>query len=120
MGRLAREAHILHRQELLALRLLDRSLPEKGQEPGIDIQLDVFEKVGKWVAIKNKIADMEETDIDRFKQRINGTEVKAPQSRTRRESTERLDAIKARLPARGDGNLGGSGDDSVGEVAGSS
>jgi len=110
VGREKRSNIIVHRQEALAVRLLDRSLPQAGEEPGIDVQLDVFEKVGKWVAIKNRLTDLEESDIDRFKARIHG-ETKAAQSRARRTRAEanepsRLDAIKARLPNGGD-----SGDD---------
>ena len=108
VGREQRSKTIVHRQEALAVRLLDRSLPSSGEEPGIDVQLDVFEKVGKWVAIKNRLTDLEESDIDRFKARIHG-QAKAAESRARRarvDETSRLDAIKARLPNGGD-----SGDD---------
>ena len=112
VGREQRSKTIVHRQEALAVRLLDRSLPQSGDEPGIDVQLDVFEKVGKWVAIKNRLTDLEESDIDRFKARIHG-ETKAAQSRARRNRADarvdeisRLDAIKARLP-----NGGSGGDD---------
>lgn len=118
VGRLAREHHIVHRQELLALKLLDAVLPEKGPAPPIDVQLDVFEKVGKWVHIKNKLGDLEETDIDRFKRRINGTEIETPKSRRAeridRAAQERLDAIKSRLPHGGSsGTDSDSGDSGV-------
>jgi hypothetical protein len=116
-GRQSRDTVIIHRQEILALRLLDRVLErvENTPEIAIDIQLDVFEKVGKWVSIKNRIEDTEETDIDRFKKRISG-EAPPAQSRKRRESsdTERLAEIKARLPHRGhSGTDSNSGDPGV-------
>ncbi len=114
MGRQARDTVIVHRQEKLALRLLDRALMEQ-DEVGVDVQLDVFAQVGKWVAIKNKLGDLEETDIDRFKQRIAG-ETPAPKGRRSRiaaaERAEKLETIRAKLPtgsaSRTDGNSDGS------------
>jgi hypothetical protein len=115
-GRQSRDTVIIHRQEVLALRLLDRAMEQvnNGEIP-IDVQLDVFEKVGKWVSIKNRIEDTEETDIDRFKRRIAG-ETPVTQGRKRRESsdTERLAEIKSRLPHRGhSGSDSNSGDPGV-------
>ena len=71
---------IVHRQEELAIRLLDRALDKKEapgsvavpkNEPPIDVQLDVFAKVGQWVAVKNKLTEMEDTQLDEFKRRIH-------------------------------------------------
>jgi hypothetical protein len=104
-GRQSRDTVIIHRQEVLALRLLDRATAQvNNEEIPIDVQLDVFEKVGKWVSIKNRIEDTEETDIDRFKRRIAG---EAPVTQGRRAKradqaeSQRLAEIKSRLPHGG-------------------
>ncbi len=118
MGRQARDTVIVHRQEKLALRLLDRALMEQ-DEVGVDVQLDVFAQVGKWVAIKNKLGDLEETDIDRFKQRIAG-ETPAPKGRRSRiaaaERAEKLETIRAKLPTGSAGRTDGNSDGAVSET----
>ncbi len=105
MGRITKAETIIRRQEDLAARLLDRALEATGaDEVGVDVQLDVFEKVGKWVAIKNRIEDQGESQINDFKRRIQG-ETKASEGRTHRPTrAERLEALKERLPDRSNGS----------------
>ena len=113
----ARGIVIVRRQEKLAERLLDRALEPidaKGTEIAIEIQLDVFDKIGKWVSIKNRLEDQGETQIDDFKRRIHAKEVEARQGRGHR--ADRLEALKSRLPDRSAGDNGGDSDDSGGEV----
>jgi len=110
---------MIHRQEALGLVLLDRALGLKvaGEEIPIDVQLDVFEKVGKWVSIKNRLDDVGETQIDEFKRRIHGeTPAKTAPGRAARvrDTEEQLTAIKSRLAGRGNGgNDRNSGDPGV-------
>jgi hypothetical protein len=122
-----RAVTIIRRQEELAIRLLDRALdkpqtaantaPVPPNEPAIDIQLDVFEKVGKWVSIKNKLDEIGESQIDQFKRRIaaEGT-IDQKRGTARLESTGALARLKNRLPDRGSGGDDGDRDDPVGEV----
>ena len=110
-----RSTYIIRRQEKLAERLLDRALEANaGVEPDLVIQLDIFEKIGKWVSIKNRIEDQEETQIASFKRRIHAQEVEAGQSRGHR--AERLEAIKQRLPDRGGSGANGNSGDPGNEV----
>jgi hypothetical protein len=110
---------ITRRQEKLAERLLDRALEFKdGIEPDLVVQLDVFEKVGKWIAIKNRLEDQGETQIDSFKRRIHGEEAQADKGRTHR--ADRLEALKSKLPDRNDSRSHGNSDDSGGEVSAAS
>ena len=107
---------IVHRQEELAIRLLDRAL-DKAEAPGgvavpkneppIDVQLDVFAKVGQWVAVKNKLTEMEDTQLDEFKRRIHADQGKADKKRAYDADAggTPLRRLQARLPsasARGD------------------
>ena len=111
-GKMKRSTVMVHRQEALGLKLLDRALDPKvsGEEIGIDVMLDVFEKIGKWVSIKNRLEDQGETQIDEFKRRIHGeTSTKAAPGRAARirATQEHLAAIKSRL---GGGHSGPNGD----------
>jgi len=111
-GHEKRSTLIIRRQEALGLKLLDYALTpnSQGQEKSVDILLDVFEKVGKWVSIKNRLDDQGETQIDEFKRRIHGeTAPKAAPGRARRirDTQEHLAAIKSRL---GGGHRGSNGD----------
>ena len=126
-GYSSRAATIIHRQEELAIRLLDRALDHEParrrerdkipeNEPAIDIQLDVFEKVGKWVSIKNKLDEIGETQIDHFKRRI-AAESKTDQIRAfaGQPGGIALTRLKHKLPDRGDRGDDGDSDDPVGE-----
>jgi hypothetical protein len=108
---------IVHRQEELAIRLLDRALnkytnaEQPPDQPEIDVQLDVFEKVGKWVSIKNKLEELGESQIEQYKRRI-AAEGALNQKRTHKlESTGALARLKNRLPDRSVGGDDGDRDD---------
>jgi hypothetical protein len=109
----SRAAQIITGQEQLALILLQKS---KEEAATLDMQLDVFEKVGKWVSIKNRIEDDGDSRITDFKSRILGGKSEADTGAAggpgapRKQSTPYLDAIKSRLsPADGNGTDGNSG-----------
>ena len=117
MGRQARSSEIVRKQESLALRMLKQA---DSNDVQVDIQLDIFDKVSKWVSISNKLEDQGESRIDDFKRRITGEgEVDKPKhyppSRRPKgwKPTEppgpRLTALKNRLPGA---NAGGTGSDS--------
>jgi len=114
-GRITRAEEIVRKQEALALRILGRVDNEEAQ---LDVQLDAFEKIGKWVAIKNKLEDDGAGDINRFKERIQGAPDRhyAPSRRPKGwtppdEPKPRLEALRARLPhGRSGGVDGDSGD----------
>lgn len=122
-GKYTREEIIIRRQEELAIRLLDRALvktttPSPPDEPHIDVQLDVFERVGKWVGIKNRLDQQgEETQLDSFKRRINAESTTA-QKRAHQPDTggTALRRLQARLPDASAGGDGGDRDDSGGEM----
>lgn len=105
-----RSSKIIAQQEALALILLERSRREDAQ---IDLQLDVFEKVGKWVSIKNRIEDDGDSRISDFKSRILGKgeadsgEAGGPGAPARKQSTPYLDAIKSRLSTGDDSRTDG-------------
>lgn len=108
-GRSLNITNIIRRQEKLAFKMLDKALDT---DVGIDIQLDVFDRVSRYLAVKNRIADGEETDIDRFKARIHGSETKTVEGRKPRSAPERLEGIKSKLSGRdvvnSDGDIGSS------------
>ena len=122
MSRITRHEEIIRKQEALALTMLKAS-----DQPGItiDVQLDVFDKVGRWVAIKNKLEDEGAGAINDFKRRIQGEDNQPkhypPNRRPKgwvapEPKQPRLDALKGRLPhaavPRGDdGDSGDSGDE---------
>lgn len=94
---------LIRRQENLALKLLDEALDPKVT---VDIRLDVFDRVSRYLAVKNRITDAEETDIDRFKARIHGPQAQTPQGRRAPRETvagpKDLAGIKSKLSG-GDG-----------------
>ena len=118
MGRQARSSEIVRKQEALALRMLKQA---DADNTAVDIQLDVFDKVSKWVSISNKLEDQGESRIDDFKRRITGegeTDKPKHYPPSRRPKGwkppdpapgPRLAALKGRLPA---GHAGGTGGDS--------
>ena len=118
--KITRAQSIINKQEALAIRILERV--DNG-EAQLDVQLDAFEKIGKWVAIKNKLEDDGAGDINRFKERIQGTPDRhySPSRRPKGwiapdESKPRLEAIRTRLsygdPGGVDGDSGDTGDES--------
>ncbi len=121
MSRITRAQSIINKQEALALRILERV--DNG-EAQLDVQLDAFEKIGKWVAIKNKLEDDGAGDINRFKERIQGAPDRhySPSRRPKGwiapdEPKPRLEAIRARLPHGSSGGADGDSDDTGDESA---
>ena len=114
---------IIHRQEELAIRLLDRALMRREDavtaknEPPIDVQLDVFAKVGQWVAVKNRLEEQgEESRLEQFKRRINADAGEAAQKRAYQAGGDTaLRRLQARLPDRGPSGADGNSDGAVGE-----
>ena len=122
-GRINRNEDIIRKQEALAVRLLERVNKD---EITIDIQLDVFEKVGRWVAIRNKVEDQEETRIDVFKRRIHGEEGEVdfgkeyPRSRYPKgykPRQPRLEALRNRVSGKDDGHTDGDKPDTGGKAS---
>ena len=115
MGRQARSSEIVRKQESLALRMLKQA---DADATAVDIQLDVFDKVSKWVSISNKLEDQGESRIDDFKRRITGEgEADKPKyyPPSRRPKGwkppeapgPRLAALKSRLPGANAGSAVG-------------
>lgn len=118
MTRISRHAQIILKQEALALDLL----AEASKSDNLDMKMDLFEKVGKWVWIKNKLEDDGAGGIADYKRRLHAESSEADKRPTARRSRgaeqnggARLDAIKSRIPqadARGfDRDSGDSGDE---------
>jgi len=115
----SRHAQIIRKQEALALTMLEKA---DKTDITIDIQLDVFDKVGRWVAIKNKLEDEGAGGINDFKRRITGETDSDRRSAKRNrapgatpESRPRLEALKGRLPTAGAGGADGNSRDPGGE-----
>ena len=118
-GRATRATQIIHQQEQLALNLLNRANVDKAE---ITLMLDAFDRITKWVAVRNRVEDEGESRIDEFKRRIAGEGDKHyPPSRRPAgwtppaTATPRLDALKSRLSAGNGRNPDGDGGDSGGE-----
>ena len=117
MTRISRHAQIILKQEALALDLL----AEASKSDNLDMKMDLFEKVGKWVWIKNKLEDDGAGGIADYKRRLHAESSetdKHPAARRPRPAQanggSRLDAIKSRIPRTDDGgadHAGGSGGD---------
>lgn len=117
-GRPPNIQNVIRRQESLALNLLAEALD---RNVSVDIKLDIFDRVSRYLAVKNRINDNEETDIDRFKARIHGTQTETPQGRGRGRaeavtSPDKLTGIKDKLSGRGDRSLNGDHSDPGVEV----
>ena len=126
MTRQTRHAQIVSKQEALALDLL----AEAAKSDNLDMKMDLFEKVGKWVWIKNKLEDDGAGGIADYKRRLHAESREAdkhPSARRSRSSEanggSRLNAIKSRIPGAVDadahGNSGGSsGEDAIDDGVG--
>ena len=122
MGRITRNEEIVRKQEALALAMLDSVQAEK---VNIDVKLDVFDRVTKWIATKNKLENDDGGGIADYKRRLHGEPGAAdkhyPPSRRPRGRADqptggpRLDAIKSRIPGTNDGGSDGDSGDSGGE-----
>jgi len=121
MGRITRNEEIIRKQEALALSMQDRV---KGKDTSIDVQMDVFDRVTKWIATKNKLEDDGAGGIADYKRRLHGeseTDKHYPPSRRPRSGQPSggpaLDAIKSRVSGTDDGGDDGDSGDSGGEDA---
>ena len=97
--------------EALAITMLDR-VDGKDDKVTLDLKLDVFERVGKWIAIKNKLENDDGGGIADYKRRLAGeTDKHYPPSRRPRRGEEvggrALKSIKSRIPGANDGNADG-------------
>ena len=124
MGRITRNEEIVRKMEAQAINMLDE-VADKTKKHNLDTKMDVFERVGKWIAIKNKLENDDGGGIAEFKRRLHGeseTDKHYPPSRRPRGSKapepanggSRLDAIRSKLPsghsagADGDSGVAGS------------
>ena len=122
MARISRHAQIILKQEALALDLL------KSAETcdSLDMKMDLFERIGKWVAIKNKLEDDGAGGIADYKRRLHAEQSETDQHPAARRPGHgaqanggaRLNAIKSRIPrsddAGADGDRrGGGGEDAA-------
>ena len=98
MGRLSRTESIIWKMDDLALAMLER-VKGISDAIGTDLQMDVFEKVAKWIAVKNKLESDDGDGIAGYKDRIYGKAPK-PKGNTPKPTNggERLAEIKSRLP----------------------
>ena len=117
MARISRHAQIILKQEALALDLLKSA----ESSDSLDMKMDLFEKVGKWVWIKNKLEDDGAGGIADYKRRLHAESSETDKHPTARRSRgaeqnggSRLNAIKQRLPTADvdsdDGDSGSGGD----------
>ena len=121
MARTSRHSQIVLKQEELALDLLK----EAKTCDSLDLKMDLFEKVGKWVWIKNKLEDDGAGGIADYKRRLHAESSETDKHPAARRSGRqvanggsRLDAIKSRIPgaasADADSDSGsGGGEDSA-------
>ena len=97
MGRPIKAESIVREMDDLAFKMLNKVKLVEGTT-GLTDQMDVFEKVAKWVAVKNKLENDDGDGIAGYKSRIYG---KAPEPERKAKPTnggDRLAAIKSRLP----------------------
>ena len=120
MARISRHAQIILKQEALALDLLKSA----ESSDSLDMKMDLFEKVGKWVWIKNKLEDDGAGGIADYKRRLHAEPSEADKHKAAGRSRgaeqnggSRLNAIKSRLPTANDGGDDGDSSGSGGEDA---
>lgn len=111
MARISRNEQIVHRMEALALDMLEGT-----KDVNLDIKMDVFERVGKWVSIKNKLENQDGGDIRDYKRILHGeSEIDKHPAAARRSGRKhavpnggsRLEAIKSRIPKDDAGDTDG-------------
>ena len=132
MGRINRHDEIIKKQEELALEMLGKVLGKSGTDEEkipLDLKMDIFEKIGKWVAIKNKLENDDGNGIADYKSRLReaeGVSDKRPRTARRGRAAEpapvlnggkQLDRFKQRLHSTDDGEPDGDSDAAVGEAA---
>lgn len=122
MGRLTRTQSIIGKMDDLALNMLEGvNTSKKGdtpQEVDLTNKLDVFEKVAKWIAVKNKLEADEDDGIASYKARIygEGPERGGPSAKSRKAENggDRLAQLKSRIPTADDGDDDSDSDAVVG------
>ena len=109
-----KSSQVIAKMETLALNLLGKANEDDAL---LDTKLDVFEKMTKWVAVKNKLEDDGAGGIADYKRRLQGAPDKHPPRRSRGETGgDRLAAIKSRLPVADDGGIDGDSGGAGGEI----
>ena len=111
MGRPVKSESIVREMDALALDMLS-SVKKSSGDMGLTNQMDVFEKVAKWVAVKNKLENDDGDGISGYKARIYGAPDKPEKRPKPTNGGERLAEIKSRLP-----NANGSDTDGDSDVA---
>ena len=111
MGRPVKSESIVREMDALALDMLSTVKKSSG-DMGLTNQMDVFEKVAKWVAVKNKLENDDGDGISGYKARIYGQDDKPKPKPT--NGGDRLAAIKSRLPTANAGEPDGDSDTAVG------
>lgn len=109
MGRPVKAESIVRVMDELALKMLSKVKETEGNT-GLTDQMDVFEKVAKWVAVKNKLENDDGDGIASYKNRIYGAPDKPEKRPAPTNGGERLAAIKSRLPSSIDGEHDGDSD----------
>lgn len=112
MGRPTHTETIVRKMDDLANGMLD-SVKKASEGIGIDRQLDVFEKVAKWIAVKNKLENDDGDGIAGYKSRIYGAPDKPERKPKPTNGGERLSEIKARLPTADAGEPDGDSNAAV-------
>ena len=109
MGRPVKSESIVREMDALALDMLSTVKKSSG-DMGLTNQMDVFEKVAKWVAVKNKLENDDGDGIASYKSRIYGEAAKPERAPKPTNGGERLAAIKSRLPSSSTGEPDGDSD----------
>ena len=119
MGRLTRTQSIVGKMDELAISMLD-GLNRNSSTAEIDLtnKLDVFEKVAKWIAVKNKLEEDQDDGIASYKSRIYGEDSKPRGPRAKGESGGKtLDRLKSRIPTADASDPDSDSNDAVSEDA---
>lgn len=120
MGRISRNEEIIRKVEALALDMLTKVEGTKEAQVTLDLKMDVFERVCKWIQIRNKIEDPDGGAIGDYKRRLAGEDTahvppsRRPKNRNPAGGGEALTALKSRLPSADDGNAHDNSDAAVG------
>ena len=109
MGRPIKAESIVREMDDLAFKMLNKVKLVEGTT-GLTDQMDVFEKVAKWVAVKNKLENDDGDGIASYKSRIYGAPDKPEKRPKPTNGGERLAEIKSRLPSASSGDTDGDSD----------
>ena len=123
MARQSRNDQIVSKMEALALTMLER-VGGQDEKITLDLRMDVFERVGKWIAIRNKLENDDGGGIADYKRRLHGEGAADKHPAGARRSGRagetggaRLAAIKSRIPAANAGGDDGDSGAAGGEVS---